>query len=83
MTPPGIEPATFRLVVQCLNQLRYAVPNPYCYSYRIKEDGLGVTFVRYAGEEIFVLLFWWGNRKDRDHFQDRRRWQYNIKMNLK
>jgi hypothetical protein len=69
MKPSGIETATFRLVAQCLNQLRYAVPTPYYYSYRIKEDVLGVTPVRYAGEEMRVL-FWWGNRKDRDHFQD-------------
>jgi len=34
MTPSGIEPTTFRLVKQCLNQLRYRVPPPLFKGYR-------------------------------------------------
>jgi hypothetical protein len=34
VTPSGMEPATFRLVAQCLNQLRYRMPPKFPKSWR-------------------------------------------------
>jgi len=38
MTPSGIEPATFRLVAQCLNQLSHRVPHSYWNTEIINSD---------------------------------------------
>jgi hypothetical protein len=32
----GIEPATFRLVAQCINQVRYIVPHVYVYIMEVR-----------------------------------------------
>ena len=63
MTPSGIEPATFRLVAQCLNYLRYRVPLQEVEAPRF-QDNLHMKAVRLSAlgtvrlypQEIFLVL---------------------------
>jgi hypothetical protein len=34
------------------------------------------------GDRRGSYRFWWGNLRDRDHLEDRRRWEDNIEMDL-
>jgi len=55
MTPSGIEPATFRLVEQCLNQLRYRV-SPYLVK-GIHEFHCEHSSLQYPQQPVFTAFY--------------------------
>jgi len=52
MTQQAIEPATFRLVAQCLIQLPYLLPPPVC------------TILYFTTHNIFVGCLWFSERRE-------------------
>jgi len=51
---------------------------------QIKKNDVGRAYST-CGErtDIVYTRFWCGDLRERDHMEDRRRWQDNIKMDLK
>ena len=88
MTPSGIEPATFWLVAQCLNQLEEKINTRFCWGdFKIEDEGDDevrsiVLLVLGPNSSIFIFVARWWTMAVRDLFYRIIQEQFKLSVSL-